>query len=172
MSTTDQLAGQAQSQRSQSNSPIPDESFNQDHLDSTVESDVNTDRKINVRKTRLGDRLAKAFSLEEQLNTVDNNPDAPQKEEQENTILKQIEWAIALASNLLKLGIDLGFNNEDSPPQMAPREIAIKLQAALQHPDKDLRSAASAVVQAMDIPITVACSQDGIELMCNHLSSL
>ena len=116
--------------------------------------------------------LQKAFEQEEQwsVSQAQEKPDessAPQADRRQ-----PVEWAISLASALLQLGIDLGLNDQQSPPQMSPQQLAVRLVQALQHPDSDLREAAASVLTAMNISPADAIASDGITRIANHLAGL
>lgn len=169
MSTTDQQNTKRQETKKVSTSRN-DESFQQDHLDAKQEQEYSSELQSPPSLFKEG--LADALQREEHWKQVQFKEDPNRTKEELNRDQQQLEWAISLANSLLGLGIDLGLNDQSAPPQMSPREIAVKLQQALQHPDKDLRSAASSVIQAMNIPISEALSTEGIDRICNHLSSM
>jgi hypothetical protein len=170
MSSTDQKTTKQQPTTENSN-PNIDESFQQDHLDSFQSTDT-----VGTKSTKpaalFSKRLADAFDQESTWLKDPNQGNPSTKNDENNTEILQIEWALALANSLMGLGIDLGLNNEKSPPQMSPREIAIKLKMAVQHPDRELRNAAISVIQAMNIPLQDVLSSDGVDTICSHLSSL
>ena len=168
MGTTDQqnTASEATQKKSITRK---DESFRQDHLDSITEQDLSVS-PIQSVPSLFSDGLAEAFQQEEHWEQGQQR-EPPQEQEHSKQYRQQLEWAIALANSLLQLGMNLGFNTE-SAPQMSPREMASNLIRALQHPDTSLQSAASSVIQAMDISNSQALSSEGIDTICNHLSSM
>jgi hypothetical protein len=170
MSSTDQKTTKAEPLIENNPSRI-DESFQQDHLDD-VQQPMQIGEKTPPSISLFEDRLQDAFQQETSWvsDPIQNKPSLEEEQNQSDTI--QLEWALAQANVLLGLGIDLGLNNQDSPPQMSPREIAIKLQLAVQHPDRELKAAAISVINAMNIPLDEVLSNNGIDAICSHLSSL
>jgi hypothetical protein len=157
----------------QESSPVrKDESFSQDMLDAEWNQEKSSAKSSAPSFFSQG--IADALNREDQWHNVqeEESPETSLKNQEKNQPLLQLDWAIALANSIMGLGIDLGLNEQQTPPQMSPREIATHLQQAAQHPDDDLRKAAISVIQAMNIPITEALSPEGIERICSHLSSL
>ena len=170
MSTTEQKTTKPEP-LTENNGRRNDETFQQDHLEETHHP-KQLSEKISSSTSIFEERLQDAFQQETSWVADPNQSKPPSEVDPKHSDTIQIEWALAQANALLGLGIDLGLNNQEAPPQMSPREIAIKLQLAVQHPDRELKAAAISVINAMNIPLDKVLSQDGIDAICSHLSSL